>query len=604
MRYRIISTLLYLFLGIGISNVQATVKDYPALMDSLLQQYHQNAINDSAYLDLAYKVARHEGMGHPEFIQKLTTFRHLVLAGKKPGLDLVRYYRLLAINEDIKGNTGGCIFYIEKELAAYKQYKPNEQVNFRLALFLTGLYQSNVQHSLCVDEYKKVLPDLEKVPRLILRDSITSTEVVSALTILQFAVISMAEYNRDTAGMTHAWVLSKEIHQAIRQKKPTDDLNKQLYFIYHIQFYYHRFVKPELAMQDGYKIIDFMKSSYVSIAPNPLFEIYLQCANFLAEQGNVDSAQYYLQQSMANLRDSSFLNMGHVYEVSAFIAAQKGNYRQAYEEMQKANEKIKKRAGAVLNDRNNNLYAEAEMEETALLLQESEQKKALTEKRLFLSLGSVGFVLLAGAGIFTFFRQKQKSRFLEFKLNMARNIHDETNPALLYAMALTESAWTEERKTELTKHLEHTSALIRSLSHDLKSDQQHNISDIVRYTEATLDKLNINKELFKASVKKQLDKDAFISHYQFNHIKAILNECITNTIKHADFEQINITFQKINYKLCIIYSDDGAGWAVENIKEGIGIKNIKERCLLINAEYSCSNHFPEGYDISITIPLR
>src|SRR5690606_38338820 len=100
-------------------------------------------------------------------------------------------------------------------------------------------------------------------------------------------------------------------------------------------------------------------------------------------------------------------------------------------------------------------------------------------------------LLLIGAVVIVFFISKKK--FLEYKLNLARNIHDEANPALLYAKTLARFERLKlglENKTELESHIDDTMELLRSLSHDLITDKQHTVKELISEINNFLNKLS------------------------------------------------------------------------------------------------------------------
>lgn len=251
------------------------------------------------------------------------------------------------------------------------------------------------------------------------------------------------------------------------------------------------------------------------------------------------------------------------------------------------------------------IYTQATAEAMLQLLTQTKELQKKTEQKL--SVASISLVILALVSLFIILmlRHRQQARFLNFKLNLARNIHDETNPALLYAKALARSHKESDtgEKTVLEKHIDHTMSLIRALAQDLKSNKQHNLSDLVAHTEQLLLKLN-TENTFRFQISKQLHYKRFVSYYQFSELKAILNECITNTIKHAVFTTIEVDFRQKHNQLIIRYRDNGAGWDATVKGNGIGIDNIKERVEKLNGSLELNNQYPNGYCFFITIPLR
>ncbi|MDE1193366.1 MAG: hypothetical protein PW786_14665 [Arachidicoccus sp.] len=177
---------------------------------------------------------------------------------------------------------------------------------------------------------------------------------------------------------------------------------------------------------------------------------------------------------------------------------------------------------------------------------------------------------------------------------MARNIHDETGPALLYAKTLAKSSRNGFEKSELEQHIEHTMEKIRSLSHELKSNKQYTLNNLVKDLEITLKKLNYG-DAFSYTIYKNIDEKHFLSHYQYSQLKAILNECITNTIRHAIFDKISIALVCKNNKLIVSYEDNGKGWQEDKSNIGIGMKNMEERISQLNGDWILHNNYPNGY---------
>lgn len=259
----------------------------------------------------------------------------------------------------------------------------------------------------------------------------------------------------------------------------------------------------------------------------------------------------------------------------------------------------------VMTERNHLLYIHAKAEATQLLLTRAKEIQKKMERKLGVAGILLGISIPGSLFIILLINRRQRAKFRNFKLNLARNIHDETNPALLYAKALVRSynKGNTKEKTILEQHIDHTMSLIRSLTHDLKSDKPHTLSDLVSHTEQLLLKLNTDNT-FQFRIGKQLHSKRFISHYQFSELKAVLNECITNTIKHAVFNTIRIDFRQTNNQLTISYQDDGKGWDAAIKNNGIGIENIKERAYQLNGSLELHNQYPNGYCLYITIPLR
>jgi signal transduction histidine kinase/Flp pilus assembly protein TadD len=85
----------------------------------------------------------------------------------------------------------------------------------------------------------------------------------------------------------------------------------------------------------------------------------------------------------------------------------------------------------------------------------------------------------------------------------------------------------------------------------------------------------------------------------------IIQELVTNVIRHAQTDEIFVQFVGSNDRLNIIVEDHGVGFDNENIKSnGIGLSNLKRRVEDINGEFSVDSELGEGTTIIIDIPYE
>ena len=85
-----------------------------------------------------------------------------------------------------------------------------------------------------------------------------------------------------------------------------------------------------------------------------------------------------------------------------------------------------------------------------------------------------------------------------------------------------------------------------------------------------------------------------------HHIYRIMQELLANISKHARANHVLLSFTKMDDKLNILLEDDGCGF--ENTgRDGIGIKNIKERLIAINGSMIIDTGFKKGTTVIIDI---
>jgi signal transduction histidine kinase len=88
-------------------------------------------------------------------------------------------------------------------------------------------------------------------------------------------------------------------------------------------------------------------------------------------------------------------------------------------------------------------------------------------------------------------------------------------------------------------------------------------------------------------------------------IYRIVQEILTNALKHAKPETIDITIGKTDNGMSLIITDDGLGFDLEAArkKEGIGLKNLTARVELLGGEIEINTAIGKGTQILIEIPL-
>lgn len=173
-------------------------------------------------------------------------------------------------------------------------------------------------------------------------------------------------------------------------------------------------------------------------------------------------------------------------------------------------------------------------------------------------------------------------------MHISREIHDNIGQVLSLARLQLHSLSTngQEDDIEYTDNLlEKAITDLRALSHSLNTN-------------------SIKDEGFSASVIKVLRqfentgkfKTSFIDETNFSvsddHgiiLFRIIQEVLSNVVKHADATEIIIRIEKMGDRTTINIIDNGKGFDLENLKSaesGIGIRNITDRAMIIGAKLS------------------
>lgn len=87
------------------------------------------------------------------------------------------------------------------------------------------------------------------------------------------------------------------------------------------------------------------------------------------------------------------------------------------------------------------------------------------------------------------------------------------------------------------------------------------------------------------------------------NIYRIVQELLSNLIKHAGASSCSIHIKVETTLLNLQYQDNGKGFNTNNPSSGLGLSGIRERCKLLNAELKISSKQNTGTRVSIKIPI-
>lgn len=83
----------------------------------------------------------------------------------------------------------------------------------------------------------------------------------------------------------------------------------------------------------------------------------------------------------------------------------------------------------------------------------------------------------------------------------------------------------------------------------------------------------------------------------------IIQELLTNSIKHAQASEILIQLSRQENDLAIMVEDDGIGYNIEHVKKGMGTENIASRVNFLRGDLSVQSVKGQGTSTMINIPL-
>jgi signal transduction histidine kinase len=137
----------------------------------------------------------------------------------------------------------------------------------------------------------------------------------------------------------------------------------------------------------------------------------------------------------------------------------------------------------------------------------------------------------------------------------------------------------------------------RSISHSLYPVNLETVG-LVLYIEELIANLSGRINISLTVSPKFQKKNIFIEV----QIYRIIQEFTTNVLKHSEASKVRIYIKDYTSHLGVVISDNGQSFDYEEVKKGMGIKNIESRIKSMNAAYKWKNILNEGSRLIIKIP--
>jgi signal transduction histidine kinase len=147
---------------------------------------------------------------------------------------------------------------------------------------------------------------------------------------------------------------------------------------------------------------------------------------------------------------------------------------------------------------------------------------------------------------------------------------------------------------------------VRRISRDLTPSilEDLGLSAAVRWlVDNFKENLDMNITLQAVPVDSLVPKDLQINIYR------ILQECLTNSGKHAEAQNITVSIQQQQDAMLFTVEDDGRGFDLEQLfsetspARGLGFTTMRERALLLNGKIDISSFPGKGTRITLQIPM-
>ena len=186
------------------------------------------------------------------------------------------------------------------------------------------------------------------------------------------------------------------------------------------------------------------------------------------------------------------------------------------------------------------------------------------------------------------------------RLRIAKELHDGVNGDLS-AIKFKLSALLEMNNTvikEAVTMIDNSCEQVRAISHNLvpPSLKDFNLLEAVEEYCQSMDSIHEPEVNFQ-----QVGEDINLDKKQEANLFRIVQELVTNSIKHAQGNEINVQLSHLKNTLQLTVEDNGKGFDPKTVKsDGIGMQNVQSRVDYLNATMDfVSNEKGTSYTITM-----
>lgn len=211
-------------------------------------------------------------------------------------------------------------------------------------------------------------------------------------------------------------------------------------------------------------------------------------------------------------------------------------------------------------------------------------------------------VAIAGAELSA---QQNRLRVLEERERIGMELHDGVIQSL-YALGM----HVELLRTGATLHNDDLKPIVDGLN-EIIEDIRRYIMNLSAKSEKTRGIRQILYDMVERLYAPDLvkieihapDQAPPFSPAAFEGICLIVNEAISNAVRHSQANHITVICEIVQHNLIISVNDDGQGFDLQNATMGLGLQNMKQRARFYGGDVVIYSERGQGTKLTITIPI-
>lgn len=194
----------------------------------------------------------------------------------------------------------------------------------------------------------------------------------------------------------------------------------------------------------------------------------------------------------------------------------------------------------------------------------------------------------------------------EERSRIAKELHDDVGAMLTTTKLYIGQISSELSPDELSMISEKISGFFDDMIHSVRSiskDLRPVVLEKLGFTEAIDSLVQTVQDSGKIKISFINNTIDPIAKTKELNLYRIIQELITNTLKHAEASKIKIEMKNLNKVLIIIYEDDGKGLNQEQLqyRKGLGLKNIESRLSVLSGSINFLEE-KSGMKVELKIP--
>jgi two-component system sensor histidine kinase UhpB len=188
---------------------------------------------------------------------------------------------------------------------------------------------------------------------------------------------------------------------------------------------------------------------------------------------------------------------------------------------------------------------------------------------------------------------------------IARELHDEVGQTLTGVMLQVESLAAvipgdlREQLDELRETARHGTEEVRRIARRLRPEALDDLG-LQSALSALASRISEQAHL---DISRHLDPRLALSPQQELVVYRVAQEALTNVARHADAEHVELRLERADPHAVLIVRDDGKGLEPVDLTSSHGIRGMRERAMLIDAQLAIGRGKGRGTEVKLIIPL-